>query len=71
MAMYCFPIQCLVCLIQVSKPTSLFYFCGGENEGVKWEVNKAEERWWNVCREERLPVRLNILKKTIGLIQWY
>lgn len=24
----------MVYLIQVSKPISLFYFCGGENEGV-------------------------------------
>ena len=39
--------------------------------GRKRQVNRVKERWWNACREERLAVRLNTLKKKTDLIQRY
>lgn len=40
-------------------------------KGWKQEAYRIKEGWWNVYREKKLALGLNVLKKTTDLIQWY
>lgn len=59
----------MVYLSQVNKPSFLFYFCGGENEGVGSKRKTGLRRDGGMSAERGASVI--VLKKTTDMIQGY